>query len=809
MNELERLIENIAVDLVMVDSEDLPALAGLHESFLQLSKTIADDSNVIATVAKNCAGLIEMIVLREVESADAALDILNDAVIGLQAIIRDKRDPSQVDFPEDIYQSSSEKAPSKKSKNSPKAKAAKPAKKTKAKRGVEPAAAPPPDENKDKKESFIINIKGGDTELLGDFITEGREHCLSAEDSLMELETDPDNHDAIDTIFRGFHTIKGAAGFLVLGPVSLLAHESETLLDMARKGEIVIRGKIADAIFGSIDALRSLFTGLEEALGSGESFDGTEVVSSLLDNLRQLIADKGVEGEIDNLDAEAGNRVGDILVDMGATTQPDIDEALTRKETADEKIGQTLVKQGKVPAKAVVHALRQQKKSQEVRITTIKEIVKIDTERLDRLVDTIGELVIAESMVGQDEQILSIATPKTTKNMSHLNKITRELQEMGMAMRLVPVKGAFQKLSRAVRDLSKRSGKKVNLELSGEESEVDRGIVESIGDPLMHMVRNSLDHGLETPEERIKAGKPETGNVWVRAFHKGGNIYFEIEDDGRGLDRKKILAKARERGLISGNKEMSDREIYKMVLLPGFSTAQKVTDISGRGVGMDVVKKNVDSMRGHLEIDSRAGQGTKFSMQLPLTLAIIDGMMVGVGDERFVIPTLSVVESLQLTPEMINTVAGKGEMISLRGELLPIFKIRNLFLQQRSDKVTADSTVVVVDDLSRRVGLIVDELFGQHQIVIKSLGPVFKEQKWISGGAILSDGTIGLIIDVSGIIKLVDSIDAYCELPADELIDKDIFEIEMNNDNEEQSGETVEETAGETIEETAEALVLT
>jgi two-component system, chemotaxis family, sensor kinase CheA len=401
-----------------------------------------------------------------------------------------------------------------------------------------------------------------------------------------------------------------------------------------------------------------------------------------------------------------------------------------------------------------MHALRRQKKSRDLQKATVRETVKIDTERLDRLVDTIGELAIAEAMVGQDEQILATASPEMTKNISRLNKITRQLQEMGMSMRLVPIKGIFQRLSRAVRDLSKKSGKPVNLELSGEDAEVDRSIIESIGDPLMHMVRNSIDHGLETPDERINIGKPKTGTLTLRAFHKGGKICFEIEDDGRGLNRDKILARAIERGLVAKDKEITDREIYNLIFLPGFSTADKISEISGRGVGMDVVKKNIEAMHGHLEIDSRLGRGTRFSIQLPLTLAMIDGMMVGVGGQKFIIPTLSVVESVQLTLKVIKTVAGEGQKLIHRDELLPLFKIRTLFSQERMNRIYSDSTVVIVEDLKRRIGLVVDEVNGQHQFVIKSLGPMFQKQKCISGGAVLSDGTIGLILDIGGIIEL-------------------------------------------------------
>ncbi len=275
----------------------------------------------------------------------------------------------------------------------------------------------------------------------------------------------------------------------------------------------------------------------------------------------------------------------------------------------------------------------------------------------------------------------------------------------------------------------------------------------------MHMVRNSVDHGVESPEDRVKVGKPKGGKICIRAYHKGGNIYFDIEDDGKGLDKERILAKAKEKGLIDNGKELTDNEIFNLILLPGFSTAQKVTDISGRGVGMDVVKKNVEAMRGHLEINSTRGQGTLFSMKLPLTLAIIDGMLVKVEEEKFIIPTLAIVESLSLTKEMIFTVTDKGEMINLRGELLPLIRVNNLFELEKSSEGNREKTVVVVEDGVKRVGLVVDKLLGQRQTVIKSLGDAFKGQKWIAGAAILSDGTVGLIIDISGAMALASSVE--------------------------------------------------
>jgi len=566
---------------------------------------------------------------------------------------------------------------------------------------------------------------------------------------LMDLETSDDKQSAINAIFRSFHTIKGAAGFLDLKPILALAHESETLLDLARKGTIQIAGDIADIVFDAIDTMRKLLDGAEQALKENSQFDATPLTAPILENLHHILEHPTASA------MEVPPKVGDILIDMGAVTQPEIDEALAKRERPNEKLGETLVKQGLVPAKVVARALRnQQQVKSEKPAVTVKEMVKIDTERLDKLVDTIGELVIAESMVGQDEEILCRVSPKVARNIAHLNKITREIQEMGMAMRLVPVRPTFQKLARAIRDLTRKSGKEIEFVVSGEDTEVDRSIIENIGDPLMHMIRNSVDHGIETPEERVKVGKPRGGKITIRAYHKGGNIYFDIEDDGKGLDKEKILAKAREKGLIEISKELTDKEIFNLVLLPGFSTAQKVTDISGRGVGMDVVKRNLDVMRGHLEINSALGQGAAFSMKLPLTLAIIDGMVVKVEKEKFIIPTLTIVESLSLSKEMIFTVAEKGELINLRDELLPLIRVNGLFELEKSGSGSGERTVVVVEDGTKRVGLVVDKLLGQRQTVIKSLGHVFGKQKWIAGGAILSDGTVGLIIDVSGIITL-------------------------------------------------------
>ncbi len=754
MKELEQLIENAAADLVMVSLDDLPSLARLHDDFLNAAKEAGEKFPPVAEAGRKLADLVEKIVLGEIAESDKghALAILNDAVAALQALVRDHRTLSEVSFPAELNLSFAGETGKSSSAAHPSPKVPAAAAKVVAESSdTASSGALPPETTAPPQELLIINLEGADISLLGDFINEAREHCATAEQMLMDLETGSDNKSAIDAIFRSFHTIKGAAGFLDLKPILVLAHESETLLDFGRKGTLAVTGQVADTIFDSIDILRKLLDGTEVALKTAGTFDGTAITTPVLAKLRRLIENP------DQAPSETkAERVGDILIQMGAVSQPQIDEALSKKKGADERLGETLVKQGIVPAKVVAHALRNQQQviKEKTGGASVKEMVKIDTERLDRLVDTIGELVIAESMVGQDDEILGIVSPKIARNISHLNKITRELQEMGMAMRLVPVRPTFQKLARAVRDLTKKSGKEVDLVLAGEDTEVDRSIVENIGDPLMHMIRNSVDHGIESPDDRIRVGKLRTGKITVRAYHKGGNIYFDIEDDGRGLNKEKILAKAREKGLIEGTKELTDKEIYGLIMLPGFSTAEKVTDISGRGVGMDVVRKNIEALRGHLEIQSNPGKGTLFLMKLPLTLAIIDGMLVSVENEKLIIPTLSIVESLSLTREMIFTVTGRAEMIDLRGDLLPLIRVNELFDLKPISGSSLHKTVVVVEDGSKRVGLVVDKLLGQRQTVIKSLGPIFRGQKWVAGGAILSDGNVGLIIDVGGVATL-------------------------------------------------------
>jgi two-component system chemotaxis sensor kinase CheA len=380
--------------------------------------------------------------------------------------------------------------------------------------------------------------------------------------------------------------------------------------------------------------------------------------------------------------------------------------------------------------------------------------VRVRTDRLDRLVDMVGELVIAQSMVAQDESLRAGGRHEMIKKVSHAGKIIRELQDLSMSLRMVPLKAAFQKAARVVRDTARKIGKTVVFESDGEDVELDRNMVDLIADPLVHMVRNSVDHGIERPEARREAGKSETGRIRLEAFHSGGNVVVRLSDDGHGLDRARILKKALEKGLIRSDVGLTDVEVFNLIFEPGFSTSEKITDVSGRGVGMDVVRRAVESLKGRIDIESVTGKGSSFSLHLPLTLAITDGMLVRVGDQRYLIPTVNMHQSFRPTADMIATIGGKGELVMLRGEPLPLFRLHRLFHVAGARTNPTDALVVVVGGPEGRAAILVDELLEQRQVVAKSLGEGLPKIQGISGGAVLGDGTVGLILDPAGVLAL-------------------------------------------------------
>ncbi|MGD1069571.1 MAG: chemotaxis protein CheA [Bryobacteraceae bacterium] len=540
-----------------------------------------------------------------------------------------------------------------------------------------------------------------DPELIADFILESREHLSGVEIQLLALERDPRNKEAINAIFRGFHTIKGLAGFLDFPAIQRFAHEVETLLDLARNQKLPVDSTLIDIILQSADHMKQCLGGIE---AGSESTSGAEPLIARIQSAGRALSP-----------VHSADSLAQLAM---AIAQP---PPSSTPETANQE-----------PASA-------------------PRSVKVDTAKLDSLVDMVGELVIAQSMIRHDPDMASLHSARLTRNLAQLTRITSDVQRVAMSMRMHPVGQLFQRMARLVRDLSRKSFKQVNLELSGEETELDRNMVEELADPLMHMVRNAVDHGAEPPDERIAAGKDPSARLELKAFHQGGFINIGISDDGRGLLRDKILRKARERGLVANGDQLSDQDVFSFIFEPGFSTAEQVTNVSGRGVGMDVARRQIAKLRGRIEIASVPGRGTTFTLKLPLTLAIIEGLVTGVGDQRYIIPIFAVKEMFRPAQEALSSVPDGGEMVLVRGALLPILRLHSRFGIEPRSVDAARGVLVVVESTQRNYCVLVDDLIGKQEVVIKSLGETFRNVPGIAGGSILGDGRVGLILDVEAL----------------------------------------------------------
>ena len=583
-------------------------------------------------------------------------------------------------------------------------------------------------------------ISEDDMEILIDFVSEARENLDTIEVNLIELEQDPSNKDIINDIFRPFHTIKGVSGFLSLTKINKLAHTTENLLDSARSGDFFINNIATDAILESVDTLKKLIDRVSQGLETGFKQPDDDIdVNALRDKLQRLQKSLA-KGETEPL--------GEILVRKGVVDQESIDRSLKiQQEQPDKKIGEILVQENKAEPGEVASALMDQNLSKK----RVAAQVKVSTEKLDDLVDYAGELVIAQSMLRQKTS----NDPSLNQSVAQLGQIVTNMQNIAMSMRMIPIKATFMKMIRLVRDLSRKSGKDVALNMVGEDTEIDRNVVDALYEPMVHMIRNSVDHGIEQEADRLEREKPARGSITLRAYHKGGHIIIEIEDDGKGLDKDAIFEKAKNTGLIIGDEQMTDAQIYDLILEPGFSTANKITDVSGRGVGMDVVRDGISKFRGQLNIESSKGAGTKFTISLPLTLAIIDGMLVRVDDERYVIPTIAIQKAFKPEKEDCFTVEGKAEMVKDRGDLIPLIRLNEIYNSGSEKKSVWDSLVVVVESKDEKRALLIDELLGKDEYVIKSLGSNLEDLEGLAGGAILADGRVGLILDIHGIFSLV------------------------------------------------------
>jgi two-component system chemotaxis sensor kinase CheA len=590
-----------------------------------------------------------------------------------------------------------------------------------------------------------------DPDLIRDFITESRDHLQSVERLMLALEGDPTQREPLHGTFRAVHTIKGLAGFLELDAIQAFSHEVETLLDQARNGHLEITPRLVDVVLASADHLAQNINLVDAALNGGPA--GTPPDSTaLLVTIRELQT-----GESSTPATEKAAERAPAALSGADQPESQPSGSATSASAKEVQPGKATVSAPAEPAPAkatssssVAAGPAAVKKDAAAAATSS---VKVDTAKLDFLVDMVGELVIAQSLVRHNPELAALNNPILTRNIAQLARITDEVQKTAMSMRMVPLDMLFQKMVRLVRDLSRKSNKAVEMEIEGEETELDRNIVEALADPLMHMVRNSMDHGIETSDERAKSGKPAVAKVRLKASHQAGSIVILIADDGRGISREKVIKKARERGLIESGDQLSDSEVFNLIFEPGFSTAEKITDISGRGVGMDVVKKHIQKLRGRIDIRSKQGAGTEFELKVPLTLAIIEGLVVGVGAERYIMPIYAVREMLRPSAGMVSTMEGRHEVALVRGHVLPVVRLAKRFGVVPKSEVPEESLMVIAEARGRDFCLIVDDLLGKQEVVIKSLGDGIRAVPGIAGGAIMGDGRVGLILDMNGVFS--------------------------------------------------------
>jgi len=661
------------------------------------------------------------------------------------------------------------------------------------------------------------------------YIEESHEGLEVMESKLLELDSGTADKEAINSIFRAAHSIKGGGATFGFADISDFTHVVETLLDEIRNGKRDINHEAIVLFLTSVDVIRDMLTASQQGIEIDQArasevkqqlekmldtpSDDTATAAEPEDNcstsgwkihfvpfpemlargndvvrmLRELEdlgtldvkADVAKLPALEDLNPEECHIGWDIIL-SGTATRDQINEIFVWVEGDCELTITPLLdtnQSGSVPD----HDAKPENKADNAAdVTPIKQVlqpkqtplnaspaaerrvpgtesssIRVDIEKIDALINMVGELVITQSMLSQlGEDFDMSRCEKLLHGLGQLERNTRELQESVMRIRMIPISFAFNRFPRMIHDMCGKFGKKIELKLTGESTELDKTVMEKIGDPLVHLVRNSLDHGIELPDLRVAAGKPEFGTVHLNAYHQGGNIVIEITDDGAGLNKDKIFAKAVEKGLVESGAVLQDEKIYELLFQPGFSTAEQVTDISGRGVGMDVVKKNIQALGGSVEVATELGSWTKFNIRLPLTLAILDGQLICVGKETYIIPLISIIESLQIDQKSVSAIAGKAELYKLRDEYIPIIRFHHVFGVHTDTLSLDDGLLVVVEGNGSKAALLVDDLLGQQQVVIKSLETNFKKVDGVSGATILGDGTVALILDVAGLIRV-------------------------------------------------------
>jgi two-component system chemotaxis sensor kinase CheA len=575
-------------------------------------------------------------------------------------------------------------------------------------------------------------------EMRLSFVQEGNELLQTAEQGLLVWSENPDDIESIGEIFRQVHSFKGNCGFFGYSQLEILSHEVENILDRVKSGSKLAVDNPAEQLLAALDLLQQAVNDIADGKvavieGLDQQIEQLKLLVPPL--LGEFLVEEGVEEKAVVQAVETQKKpVGEILVDQGNASPSQVDNALKKQQEKLNKAKQ----ETKPPARTKTPAKRQD--------------IRVDLSKLDSLINLIGELVIAENMLIHNPDLVGMELENFNKAGQHMSKLVRELQEMAMTIRMIPVSGLFRRMIRLVHDISIKAGKKVDLELIGEETEIDKTVIETITDPLVHLLRNSLDHGLETPDERTASGKEEKGTIRLQARHEEGEVWVTVKDDGRGLNRDKILEKALSKGLVEGDgADLSDKAIYNMIFAPGFSTAAQVTDISGRGVGMDVVKRNLEKIKGKIDVSSTPGQGTRIDLRIPLTLAIIDGMLVRVGTTTCIVPTLSILEAFRPTMEQMTITPEGDELVRVRENFFPVIRLHEILEKEPDSKELPDGILIVLENQDTRFCLFVDEIVGQQQTVIKGLSEFIGNVAGVSGCTILGDGGVSLILDIGSL----------------------------------------------------------
>ena len=573
-------------------------------------------------------------------------------------------------------------------------------------------------------------------ELLSGFIQESDELLESVESALVGLDTSDNRQDDLDTAFRSIHSFKGNCGFMGFKDPERLSHSIETALAGMRTGAIPCSENNINILLPAIDALRS--TVAELSKGGSDTIQGCDLILEILEDLT------GGRPESDQ-----PLRLGEILVARGEASSAAVRSALEVQGKPRDKILNYIQE----PAADSPDRPETDQKSPGTK-KVMRRDIRVDLDKLDLMIDLVGELVIAQLMVTQNPDIQDYELENFDKASHHLQRVTSELQDIAISIRMVPLSATFRKMIRLVHDLSHKSGKKVKLDLIGEDTEVDKTVIEQIADPLVHLIRNAIDHGLEPAAKRKNLNKTETGNITLEAKHDGGEVLIIIRDDGAGLDRNKIFDKALKQGLVTEkDRNMSNEDVFKLIFEPGFSTAEKVTDVSGRGVGMDVVKKNLEKIKGTVDIKSNPGESSTFTLKIPLTLAIVDGMLVRVGQALYIIPLLAIRESFRPEPKNITFLPDGREVVRVREELIPVTRVYHLYNVKPEHTELHEGILVIIENQGENLCLFLDEVMGQQQTVIKALPGYMSDIDGVSGCSILGDGQVCLILDVGSLIK--------------------------------------------------------